>query len=67
MDFIKQLYKTTTWKWWQLKIVGASYLALGLHLGWRFNESLDDMTILTILFSVWVLGIGYTMYNYFRQ
>ncbi|MCB9802565.1 hypothetical protein H6761_00920 [Candidatus Nomurabacteria bacterium] len=47
------LFKDTTWKWWELKIVAWGALMLGLALGTYFNAWLTDwLTLVWVLFIV---------------
>jgi len=50
------LFKNTTWKWWQLKILVSNGILLGLGVGAYFSEYLKNwLTLIAIAFVVsWI-------------
>ncbi|MBT7553630.1 hypothetical protein HN670_04125 [bacterium] len=47
------LFKNTTWKWWELKFISWGGIFLGLALGIHFGQYLTDwLTLIWVLFAV---------------
>lgn len=62
---MKKLYKTTKWKWYQLKVVGTAALLVGAFGGIQLQEYLEDWK--WVILAGGVLAYIYVAYKYFKQ
>jgi len=60
-----KLFKTTSWKFWELKVVGIYTLAVGGFVASYIPETM--LTIRWYLLGVAVVAGVYTIYRYFKQ
>ena len=63
VEDIKELYKDTTWKWYELKAVALYGLLLGLGLGSYFHNIIENyylpIGILFVAFGIYIIKISY--------
>lgn len=56
-----KIFKSYTYKWWQLGIFKLALISFGIVIGVYFHPILNDyLLILTIL---WVVSAGYIIYE----
>ena len=63
-----KIYKTTTWKWWELKILGIGIVAIVLGLALTFPDAIQYLAKYTIV--VWILAAilyGYSIIAYIKK
>ncbi len=60
-----KLFKSYTYKWWQLGIFKLALISFGIVIGSYFHTIFKDyLLILTIL---WVVSAGYILYLSFKK
>ncbi|MBT3418759.1 MAG: hypothetical protein HN726_04350 [Candidatus Magasanikbacteria bacterium] len=48
------LFKQTTWKWWELKVIGWGGLCLGIAVGIQFADALINYS--------WLFWLGFIVF-----